>query len=488
MIRRESLPADCRAVRDRLSALVDGAASDQDVSHLRACGQCRRAAAELRSVVSCLKDVRRPTEAPAALSVRLAAIAGDEAREPLWLAPAGDGTLPSPRRRRHRSLASGSAAVLACVGMLFGLGLLLAPTLDEVANARTIANREFDLSLGIGPGAQAVNAVMTSAQGGRLSPTATIDRPGVMTSLDWRHISQADALKLVLGSVDPQVGYVGVQRVTLAGGSGYVTANVRVSQQPGSALSVAVHDESGALINSGVLPARQSEVVNSLPPSAVRFRVASGGTVAGQPATLLEAKRADRSLVARWWLAPELGLVLWNETFDANGTLVRSSGFTDLRYTSQSPTDTNPVPLQLSRAPAVVSSATRQMCSDGFSCAPSLAGFRLISMSSDSPHHPTVIHSVYEKDGVCVTVLQQRGRLAPSAAGPGRQAREFGVSADRSLVTWQSGSVVYTVTTNAGPSVAEQVASDLPHQAPASTHPVHRSLSGLARLVGLGPR
>lgn len=491
MIHRDSLGVECRAVRDRLNVLIDGVASDEDSArigdHLDRCDPCREAADQLRTVVNRLKDVHPAAAAPADLSARLAAIAGGDAREPLWLAPQGDGTLPSPRRRRNRSLVTGSVALVACVGMLFGLGLLLAPSVDEVADARTTANREFDLSLGIGAGAQAVNAVMASAQGGRLSPTATIERPGVMTAMDWRVVSEARALELVLGSVDPKVGYVGFQRVTLSGDSGYVTANVRVAQQPGSALSVAVHDESGQLINSGSLPARQSDVVSTLPPSAVRFRVTSGGTIAGQPATLLEAKRDDRSLVARWWLAPELGLVLWNETFDSSGTLVRSSGFTDLQFTSQPPEGINPVPLRLSRAPAEVGTATRQMCTGGFNCASSLAGFRLLSMSSDSPVNPTVIHAVYEKDGVCVTVLQQRGRLS-TAASSGQQGREFGVSADRSLVTWQSGSVVYTVTTNAGPSVAEVVAAQLPHEPAASQHPVRRSLSGLARLVGLGPR
>lgn len=492
MIHRDPLSADCRAARDGLDGLIDEATPAEDRSrvqaHLAECCNCREAASELRTVVSCLKDIRRPSAAPADLSARLSAIAGGDATEPLWLAPRGDGTLPSPRRRRHRTLATGSVTLMACVGMLFSLGLLLAPSVDEVANARTTANREFDLSLGIGAGAQAVNAVMASAQGGRLSPTTTIDRPGVMTAMDWSRVSQQTALEMVLGAVDPKVGYVGIQRVTLSGSAGYVSATVRVAQQPATAPSVAVYDESGQLINSGVLPARQSDVVNTLPPSAANFRVTRGGSIAGQPATLLEAKRADRSLVARWWLAPELGLVLWNETFDANGTLVRSSGFTDLQFTSQPPDGANQVPLQLSKAPAVVASATRQMCTGGFNCSASLAGFTLVSMSSDSPNNPTVIHAIYEKDGVCVTVLQQRGRLAGGPGATGPDGREYGVSADRSLITWQSGSVVYTVTTNAGPSVAQQVAEELPHDKPASMHPVHRSLAGLARLVGLGPR
>lgn len=482
MIRRDPIPGACRAARESL----DGPTSDQTAAHLSACPDCRTAAEEMESLLSRLKQAPAAA-APDTLSTRLAAIAGPEASEPLWLAPSGDGSLPSPRQERRKGLATGSIAVVACMGLLFTLGLLLAPPLAEVSDASATANREFDLSLGIGAGAQAVNVVMASAQGGRLSPTTRIERPGVMTGIEWHQVSQDTALRMLLDSVDPGVGYRGVQRVTLAGDAGYVTANVSVAQQPGSALSVAVHDESGVLINSGVLPPRQSDVVSSMPPSAEHFRVARGGSIAGQTTLLLEAKRSDRSLVARWWLAPELGLVLWNETFDASGALVRSAGFTDLHLTSTPPKDISSVPLQLSKAPAFVRSATAPMCSNGFNCSSELAGFKLVSISSDSPHQPSVVHSTYEKDGVCVTVLQQRGRLAtPNPAG--RKNEVYGVSDDRSVITWQSGSVVYTVTTNAGPSVAMEVADELPHRPPASTHPVRRALDGLGRLVGLGPR
>ena len=491
MIQWDSLPAACRAAREGLDGVIDGVAPDDSASevtsHLVSCAACRATAGEVRAVVARLKQAPAAA-APADLSARLAAIAGHDACEPLWLAPSGDGMLPSPRQRRKRGLATGSVAVLTCMGLLFALGLMLAPPLAEVADAGTTANREFDLSLGIGAGAQAVNAVMASAQGGRLSHTDSIDRPQVMTAMDWRGIGQEQALALVLSSVDPRVGYIGVQRVTLAGAAGYVTANVKVAQQLGTALSVGVFDTSGSAINSGVLPARQSDVINTLPPSAASFRIARGGSIAGHPAVLLEAKRADRSLVARWWLSPELGLVLWNETFDSSGELVRSAGFTSLQLTSNSPHGANPLPLQLSKAPAVVAAATTAMCTGGFSCASALAGFELASISSDSPHNPGVIHALYEKDGVCVTVLQQRGRLVGGPGSGNDTVKDYGVSADRSVITWQSAGVVYTVTTNAGFSVAQQVADDLPHEAPESVHPLKRALAGLGRIIGRGPR
>ncbi|MGA4508212.1 zf-HC2 domain-containing protein [Propionibacteriaceae bacterium G1746] len=486
MIQRDPLPVACREARQALDAVLDDVASSQTSQqvqhHLAECPDCSAAAGEVKNVVSALRDAR-PAEAPADLSARLAAIAGAEASDPLWLSRPGDGVLPSPRRALRKGALTGSAAVLACVGVLFTLGLMLAPPLPVISDPGAAADREFDLSLGIGPGAQAVNAVVASAQGGQLSPTPTIDRPGLMTSLAWSRITHDQALSMLLNSVQAQVGYVGIQRVTLSGQQGYVTADVQVAQQPGTGVSVAVLNSSGAVISSGMMPANQGDVINTLPPSAEFFRMTDGGTIAGHRAVLLEGKRADRSLVARWWLAPDLGLVLWNETFDATGQLVRSAGFTELGLTSNMPSQASQVPLQLSKAPAEVASATGAMCTGGFSCASDLAGFRLQSISSDSPHNPDVVHAVYEKDGVCVTVLQQRGRLGDIAA-----AKSLGVSADRSTVTWQSGGVVYTVTTNAGPSVAQVVAGELPHQEPASMHPVKRSWSGLARLVGLGPR
>ena len=475
------LPTPCRRAHDLVDReLAGGLDADETASletHLGTCDACRQHADGLRAVVGMLRRCQRTQDAPHSLSDRLAAIAGEEAQQPLWLKNSGTGALPSPRRRRRARVLTGSAAVVAAVGMLFTLGLLLAPTVPTVSDAPVSAHREFDLRLGIGPGAQAVNVVLASAQHGRLTPTTALERPQVLTSLDWDATSRAEAVDLLTRATTASVGYSGTQRVTLAGERDVLVADVRVVQQADGPTSVEVLDSRGEVINSGRLPAAQTSAEAAMPPAATIFRTAPGGVIAGQPTVLLEAKRADRTLVARWWLVPELGLVMWNETFDGAGRLVRSSGFHDLRLSSTVAAPPTAVPLQLSSAPTVTA-PTGSMCEGGFDCSPELAGFRLVQISSDSPQRPGVVHAVYEKDGVCVTVLQRRGRLV-RGSGPA-----YGVSADRSMLVWQSGQVVYTVTTNAGPSVAQSVASQLPHEAPAGTHPVSRSLSGLARLVG----
>lgn len=476
---RELPGPDCRQARRLADEQVDHALAPADEAqlhtHLDGCDACRSHTEGLHAVVGLLRAAALPAAAPVDLSERLSAIAGPHSDEPLWMSTTGTGTLPSVRGRRRRRALTGSVAVIAAMGMLFTLGLLAAPPMPEVSDAPVTASMEHDLTIGVGPGAQAVNVVLASAQGGRMSPTTHVERPQLMTSMDWEPLDAGQALELLGQGLDPTGAYSGVQRVTLAGTSDYVVADVRVAQTPGRPISVSVFDQQGRSINSGLLPATTGEP--ELPPAAALFRIAPGGQIAGRATVLLEAKRSDRSLVARWWIAPELGLVMWSESFDSAGRLVRSAGFTSLKLDSEGAAAQDQLPLQLSSAPAVTT-ATRPMCTGGFNCADELAGFKLVQISSDSPERPSVVHAVYEKDGVCVTVLQRRGRLVHSSAKP------YGISADRQVVAWQSGAIVYTVTTNAGPSVAQQVAGGLPHDGPVGTGIGHRAWAGLNRLVG----
>lgn len=477
------VPAECRRARRQVDAAVDqplSAAEGEALdAHLDACPGCADVAEQTRALVRTLRAAERPAAAPLGLSERLAAIAGPEADAPLWLRPEGSGALPSPRRRRRRRALTGSMVLVAAAGMLFTLGLLMAPPMPEVDDARAMASLERDLTLGIGPGAQAVNAVLASAQGGRLSPTTVVQRPQLVPSMEPAPLSRDDAMAMLRSSMSASVGYEGVQRVTLAGSHDYVVADVRVAQQPGQSIAVTVLDQGGQVISAGMLPA--DGTAGGGLPRAVRFRATEGGLVTGHPTTLLEARRPGGTMVARWWLDPGLGLVLWNETFDERGALVRSAGFTSLRLTSDVDQPTGGLPLQLSSAPARVQSPTGPMCHGGFTCADQLAGFTLVQISSDSPENPEVVHAVYARDGVCVTVLQQRGRLVQAAH------EDYGLSPDRAVLAWQSGSVVYTVTANDAAD-AQQVAAQLPHQAPAGEGALDRSWAGLQRLVGRGPR
>ena len=47
---------------------------------------------------------------------------------------------------------------------------------------------------------------------------------------------------------------------------------------------------------------------------------------------MVAASRAGR-IAARWWVDDETGLVLWQETYDRNGAVELSFGFTSVRIT-----------------------------------------------------------------------------------------------------------------------------------------------------------
>jgi len=366
--------------------------------------------------------------------------------------------------------------VLTCVGMIFTLGLLMAPPLPEVDDARSVANREHDRTIGIGPGAQAVSAVLAADRGVHLSRASRVERPQLMTAMDWRLLEPGEARTVIESASNAQVGYAGVQRVTLTGSRDHVVAQVKVAQIPGRQISMQVLDARGQVLSQGLMPSHETRV--PLPSGVTTYRQGTGGMIAGQSTVLVEALRG-RQLVARWWLAPELGLIMWNETFDSAGRLVRSAGFEQLTLSSAASVGgQESLPLQLSQAPDAVSSPTRAMCSHGFTCAHRLAGLPLAQITTDSATDPSVVHAVYRRGSVCVTVLQRRGKLVE------RSQDEYGVSPDRTVITWQSGAVVYTVTTNEGPEIAQRVASELPHARPVAEDPLSRSWSGLKHLIG----
>lgn len=469
---------------DRFTAQVDDfcdgtLTADQQrdfAAHLRECEQCRQGVDHARTVKALLRSSGQ-TEAPRALSSRLTAIAGPQSDAPLWLKQQRSGRLPSARRHRRNQVLGGFGLVLVATVVAFGLGLMLAPPLERVQNPRVAGSQEFDYTLGQGAGAQAVNAVLSLAGGtpSSFQRTQQVERPQLLSFMQMDAMSRAEATELLRASTTAKVGYTGRQRVTLTSASDSVVAEVQVRQQPGSAIQLAVLDRNGTEIAAGALPA-DGMSGDHLPGQARLFQQGSGGTIAGQGTTLVEARSDAGVLVARWWIAPELGLVLWNETYDDRGRLVRSAGFTNLTLTSGDSTQS--APLQLSRAPLQVQQPSSPMCSDGFNCATTLAGFRLRQISCDEESGPSVVHAVYEKDGIVVTVLQQRGLVGPETQPA------YGLNPDRTVQVWQSGDVVYTVTTNGAPSIATQVASELPHAAPVHTDLMHRSLAGWQRLLG----
>jgi hypothetical protein len=443
--------------------------------HLRCCATCRADIEAQRQVRTVLAARPQQSSVPSQLSDRLTSIAGPEAGTPLWLAPTRTGVLPSPRAVRRTRALSGSATMVVACAILLGLGYLVAPELPIVRDARQQASREYDLSTGTGAVAYAMTAVQ-AAPTSRLDTRPTVRSPHPLSSLEWTPVSSATARALLTDR--DSLGYTGSQRVMLGSGTAFVQANVRVVHQPGEPLHLDVLDRRGEVVSSGLVVDPTPNEDTLLPFGAASFRTSEGGQIAGQTTTLLEARREDGSLLVRWWVADALGVVMWAEAFDPDQTLIRSAGFTSFTPTTLVDQPQPSDQLQLSLAPATVTSATSQMCGDGFSCAPELAGLPLLQISTDSPNRPSVVHAIYGRGDVRVSVMQQLGRWNDD------DSVTYGVTQDRVLVSWQSDRVVYTVTTNGGHQLAARAVEQLPHAGPARTGVWQRATAGLKRLFG----
>lgn len=472
-------PNSCRAVSAHLSAFRDGALNEVEHArvqrHVEHCEHCSTLIAQQQAVCGLLARVPQ-RQASSALADRLTSIAGGSASQPLWLSSPSSGRLPSPRAVRRKAAAVSSGTLLMACMVLLAVGMAMAPTLPLINDADARASREYDVATGFGAISTAITAVL-AMPAGAFDSSEQVASPHVLSSTTMQPISVEQGLAMLAGTGDPAVAYVGTERVVLGSNKDFITATVDVAQRPGGSLALQVRGRGGAVLTNGLV-VDQPESDPVLPGGSTGFRLGDGGQITGQVTELLEAHRADGSLVARWWISSGLRLVLWAESFDPDGRLVRSAGFTSLTTGSESLTQDSLTALQLSAAPAKVEQASGQMCGNDFSCATELAGMQLLELSTDSPTHPQVVHAVYGKGSLRVSVVQQRGRLA------GDQNARYGLAQERTVQTWQSGTVVYTVTTNAGPELSAQVAAQLPHLAPASTGTWHRCISGLEQLFG----
>jgi hypothetical protein len=182
-----------------------------------------------------------------------------------------------------------------------------------------------------------------------------------------------------------------------------------------------------------------------------KYEVVSGvgGVIAGQPTTLLEARRdTDGRLVERFWIGEVSGLVLRRDSFDERETRRRSSGFATISMVPRSadaPAEASAQEeIDHSEGPRVVSDVEppyRDPSSAG-------DGFRLVARWE----HPNDVVQLSYSDGLLTaSVFEQRGRLNWDSLP--RQGRAGQVNGDPAVayslpqgeaVVWERAGIVYT--------------------------------------------
>lgn len=490
----------CRSLEGSRSALVDGALTTEQrervLTHLVHCDACRDDVAALRRVRDTLR-APAPASAPRDLDARLISIAGDEAPLPLWTRPfrrTRPGALTSPRRTLRLRVTAAAVAVGTTVGGAGLVGYAAAPVvaMTEVADPTDEARAAFSATLAQQPLVNdAVGAVLAAAPADldETVPTAG----GTQARAGTRPLSAAAAAEAMerASDVADTVAYSGLQTFRSQAQGLTYSASVVVQSVPGQGSQAHVLDRSGAEVSTGytpaVLPARMvDDSLVALLETNYAVTGWAGAQAAGRPATMVEARRAG-VLAARWWLDDASGIVLAQQTFDADGDQVMAVGFSTVKVSGPAGVlEQLPASVAVPVTDTVLTlSAASALVSRGWVCRDQVAGLSLVRLRSDRSDDPDTVHLVYSDGLSTLSVFEQRGRLADAPEGS-RWDAALGAwtrPGASSLASWQSGSTVFTVVTNGSTEVLAAAVASLPHDAPPERTTMERIREGWAVLL-----
>ena len=500
--------APCADLAELRSAFVDGALDNADrerlLSHLVGCPHCRQDVEDLRAVRALLKQTRSdPGSTPSDLSHRLVSIAGPESVAPLWTRPfrriqpahpSRTGGLPSHRRIVKLRLAAATMAVAATVTVIGVIGYAAAPRLATIDDPTDDAQVAFTSSLGQFPlASDALNAVML-ADSRRLSAgiSPRLEGPSLAAGKTLGP-SEAHAMMKRAAEAGHSVSYSGHQSFLAYRDGKAIVAQVDVDARARQGTQVRVNSQLGQQLYRGFTPALiSSRVVDDelLDLLANNYHLSGArlASVAGRSATAVTATRDGSSyLAARWWIDDATGIVLWQETYDRNGSLDLSFGFTSVSVShGESILEHLPPRLAVPRTSTslTLSSAT-ELRASGWSCVRELAGLSLVRIRSDRASNPDMVHLVYSDGLNTVSVFQQRGQLTATPQGSqwdvplGAHVRR-GASG---VATWQSGEMVLTVVTDGSAGLLSDAVESLPHDRSMTQTTLDRIRAGWARIL-----
>lgn len=469
----------CAKYHEALSAFVDETLPPRRWSevayHLAGCKQCRDEVVAIREVRSALSaSCSRDVCAPSSLASRLEAIAGDDSSQPLYLAGGPTGELPSKRRARRRRLTQSSAAALVVAMSVVVLAIILAPDPRLITDPLGEAREQFAMQTTAISVQEAVGAVLLAQNRGAkfgLADEAVVGRVPQGQALPI----SADAVDALLDHAqESEVSLTGTQRVWVTTNEhGFVTSDVLINRVAGEGSSLVVLDRRGERFMSTFLPEFRGGDV-SVPAGWDFFTFPTLDEVAGRPATIIEARKADRP-VARWWLDVESGLTLRSERYDSTGEPTIVVAYDELTVGDAELPENRTQLIALSSAST---GGTRGWCVGFASCPYTLAGLPLVAYASSEPEHSM---SLVYSDGIQTLIASWvEGMLLED--GPIEAMAAAGLP---TVTVWQAGRGVVSVATNGSPELVAAAMRDLPEPAPHKDGMWVRLTSGMGRLTGL---
>ena len=214
---------------------------------------------------------------------------------------------------------------------------------------------------------------------------------------------------------------------------------------------------------------------------------AGAGRAGGRTAQVVEARRADGSLAARFWLDDATRLPLEREAFDTTAHVISRDVFINVRFAKQG------------SAPASAPADSQGLWTDPFSQAQLLAlrargwlvpaqlpgGLSLYTGAETVANAGTVLDLGYSDGLSVISVFEQRGHLPASLAGWRKTTVAghaiFVAGPDQRSLTWSGRGMVYTVVADAPTQTVNAVVGALPHDKPPGFW--KRMTKGLVRLA-----
>ena len=214
---------------------------------------------------------------------------------------------------------------------------------------------------------------------------------------------------------------------------------------------------------------------------------AGAGRAGDRTAQVVEARRADGSLAARFWLDDATKLPLEREVFDTTAHVISRDVFINVRFAKQG------------SAPASAPADSQGLWTDPFSQAQLLAlrargwlvpaqlpgGLSLYTGAETVANAGTVLDLGYSDGLSVISVFEQRGHLPASLAGWRKTTVAghaiFVAEPDQRSLTWSGRGMVYTVVADAPTQTVNAVVGALPHDKPPGFW--KRMTKGLVRLA-----
>jgi sigma-E factor negative regulatory protein RseB len=216
---------------------------------------------------------------------------------------------------------------------------------------------------------------------------------------------------------------------------------------------------------------------------------AGTGSADNRTAQIVEARRANGSLAARFWLDDATRLPLEREVFDTTSHVISEDVFFNVQFSEQAPAAAPAGGPSDPQGPWTDPLPTAQLLalrSHGWLVPPELPGGLSLFTGAQTHTSTGAVLDLGYSDGLSVvSVFEQRGNLAAKLTGWQKITVAghviYAAEPDQRSLTWSSRGMVYTVMADAPAQTVDNVIGVLPHDTPPGFW--KRMSRGFARLA-----